>query len=77
MTSEGWEGAEAFHIAADEIFYPETLSGGVPIPALALLEERWAGRVKEINRDWWAENPRRSFFDTAKARRILGWKHDL
>jgi nucleoside-diphosphate-sugar epimerase len=77
LTSEGWSGAEAFHIAADQIFYPASLSDGVEIPALEVLEKHWSGRVKQIDRSWWADNPRRSFFDTSKAQRVLGWKHDL
>lgn len=76
MTSEGWHGAEAFHIASSEIFYPAGLSDGISLPALELLERHWSGRVKRIDRDWWKDNPRRSFFDTSKAERMLGWKHD-
>lgn len=77
LTSEGWEGAEAFHIAAGEIFYPAQLSGGVDVSALELLEKHWSGRVKNVDKSWWDENPRRSFFDTSKAETLLGWKHDL
>lgn len=77
LTSEGWEGAEAFHIASDEIFYPSELSGGVQISALDLLEQHWSDRVTVVDRSWWDDNPRRSFFNTAKAQRLLGWQHDL
>lgn len=77
LTSEGWSGAEAFHIAADEIYYPKELSNGVDIPALDLLDQFWSGRVKHVNREWWEGNPRRSFFDTSKAKKMLGWSHDL
>lgn len=77
LTSEGWTGAEAFHLAANEIFYPASLSDGVEISALNLLEKHWPGRVKVVDRSWWDGNPRRSFFDTAKAQRMLGWQHDL
>jgi nucleoside-diphosphate-sugar epimerase len=77
LTSEGWSGAEAFHIASDEIFYPASLSDGREVPALDVLEKHWPGRVKRIDRSWWKENPRRSFFDTSKAQSVLGWKHDL
>ncbi|WVF71073.1 hypothetical protein IAT40_005870 [Kwoniella sp. CBS 6097] len=77
LTTEGWGGAEAFHIAADEIFYPAALSNGIELPALELLEQHWPGRVKKVDRSWWHGNPRRSFFDTSKAQRILGWKHDI
>jgi hypothetical protein len=77
LTSNGWEGAEAFHIASDEIFYPSELSGGVEMSALDLLDKHWAGRVAQVDRTWWANNPRRSFFNTAKAQRMLGWKHDV
>lgn len=77
LTSEGWTGAEAFHIAAQEIYYPAHLSNDVEITALELLEQYWPGRVKRIDKAWWECNPRRSFFDTSKAERLLGWKHDL
>jgi nucleoside-diphosphate-sugar epimerase len=76
LTSEGWSGAEAFHIASEEIFYPTTLSDGVEIPALELLERFWPDRVKHIDTTWWEGTPRRSFFDTSKAQRLLGWRHD-
>jgi nucleoside-diphosphate-sugar epimerase len=77
LTSEGWTGAEAFHIAADDIYYPANLSENVELPALDVLERHWPGRVKHIDKTWWAENPRRSFFNTSKAQRMLGWKHEL
>jgi nucleoside-diphosphate-sugar epimerase len=77
LTSDGWSGAEAFHVASPEIFYPATLSGGVEIPALELLEKHWSGRVKSVDKSWWKGNPRRSFFDTSKAETMLGWKHDM
>jgi nucleoside-diphosphate-sugar epimerase len=76
LTSDGWSGAEAFHIAAGEIYYPPELSGGVEVPALQLLEEHWSGRVKRVDKEWWAGHPRRGFFDTSKAERMLGWQHD-
>jgi nucleoside-diphosphate-sugar epimerase len=77
LTSDGWDGAEAFHIAADDIFYPAELSDGVEIPALELLERFWPGRVKRVDKSWWEGRPRRSFFDTSKAQRMLGWTHDV
>jgi len=77
LTSEGWSGAEAFHVASPEIFYPATLSNGIEVPALELLEKRWNGRVKTVDKSWWDGKPRRSFFDTSKAETLLGWKHDL
>ncbi|OCF32002.1 hypothetical protein I317_06712 [Kwoniella heveanensis CBS 569] len=77
LTSDGWTGAEAFHIAADEIFYPASMSNGVKVPALELLEKHWPDRVKNVDKSWWEGNPRRSFFDTSKAQRVLGWSHDL
>lgn len=77
LTSDGWSGAEAFHIAAEEVFYPAELSGGVEMSALDLLEKHWSGKVRNVDRSWWEGNPRRSFFDTSKAQRMLGWRHDL
>jgi nucleoside-diphosphate-sugar epimerase len=77
LTSEGWGGAEAFHIASDKIFYPAALSNDVEVSALELLDRHWSGRVKSIDKGWWAKDPRRSFFDTTKAEQILGWKHDI
>jgi nucleoside-diphosphate-sugar epimerase len=71
MTSEGWSGAEAFHIAAEEIWYPASQD-----TALEILAKHWPGRVKRIDQEWWNGNARRSFFDTSKAQRMLGWKHD-
>ncbi|WVR06141.1 hypothetical protein IAU60_003171 [Kwoniella sp. DSM 27419] len=52
LTSEGWTGAESFHIAADEIFYPASLSDGVEVSALDLLEKHWPGRVKTRVLGW-------------------------
>ena len=77
LTSEGWSGAEAFHIAAEEIFFPKELSGGVEVPALDLLEKHWSGKVKYIDESWWRDKPRRSFFDTSKAQSMLGWTHAM
>lgn len=73
LTSEGWSGAEVFHIASDEIYYADDTD----VSALDLLERTWKGRVRNVDRDWWTGNPRRSFFDTSKAQTVLGWKHDL
>ena len=70
LTSEGWHGAEAFHIAAPEIWAPKGKT------ALELLESHWPGKVERIDESWWMDNPRRSFFDTSKAERMLGWRHD-
>ena len=77
LTSEGWSGAEAFHIAAEEIFFPAPLSDGVKMSSLELLQKYWPGRVKRVDETWWASNPRRGFFDTSKAQSLLGWRHDV
>jgi nucleoside-diphosphate-sugar epimerase len=77
LTSEGWSGSEAFHIASEEIFFPPELSDGVKVPALDLVERYWPGRITQIDRVWWEGRPRRSFFDTSKAQRMLGWRHDV
>ena len=86
LTSTGWEGHEAFNIAAPEICWEGGLAPGersdVPLEekkgAVELIESMWKGRVKEdgFNRAWWDGKPRRSTWDSTKAERLLGWDHD-
>ena len=42
--------------------------------SLALLGEHWPGT--EVDKQWWSSNPRRGFWDTSKAEKMLSWKHD-
>ncbi len=84
LTSEGWEGHEVFNIVAPEICW----EGGIHVEekseivlsekvgSLALLEEKWKGKYTGLREGWWEGNPRRSFWDCAKAERMLGWQHD-
>jgi nucleoside-diphosphate-sugar epimerase len=84
VLSEGWEGAEAFNIAAPEICWeggltPESKSD-VPLDgkkgAVELMQSMWAGRVDGWDEAYWEGRPRRSTFSSVKAERMLGWDHD-
>jgi len=84
LTSEGWEGHEVFNIVAPEICW----EGGVKteeqskvvkeekVGSLELIEEHWRGRYNGLREGWWDGRPRRSFWDSTKAERVLGWRHD-
>ncbi len=86
LTSQGWEGHEVFNIVAPEICREGPLDGPDPWgrerakptnpkpEALALLEKYWPGT--KVDAKYWKENTRRAFWDTSKAERLLGWKHD-
>jgi len=87
LTSEGWEGHTVFNVVAPDICYeggvqPEEQSR-VEIEkkkgSLELLEGPWKGRYDEkgLNRDWWEGRPRRAFWDSTKAEKLLGWRHDV
>ena len=78
-------GAEAFWLMADEISWQGGVSeasqrkDGQEDPSassLELLEHFWPGRVKDVRKEWWADNPRRGFFDTTKTKRLLGWSNE-
>ena len=78
LTSEGWSGSEAFYIVA-----PGTLIDAMQVevgegmsspelarkyhPKAALREGYFGGKGAKG----------RGFFDTGKAERMLGWKHDI
>jgi hypothetical protein len=84
LISEGWEGHEVFNVAAPEICWEGGRSNGgdhLPelqgkVPCLQLLEVFWKDRMTGLNKKYWAENPRRTTFDSTKAERLLGWDHD-
>ncbi|WWD16109.1 hypothetical protein CI109_100534 [Kwoniella shandongensis] len=86
ITSEGWEGAEAFNIVADDIAWegglaPESKGqnqeNGKHVTSLELAEHNYKGRYGGIREGWWVEGrERRGFWDCTKAERLLGWKHD-
>lgn len=90
LTTENWHGHEVFYIIADEICWEggldqtrkRTKDEGVraadhKVGSLDLLKTAWKGRYQTVNEEFWAGNPRRSFFDTSKAQRVLGWKHSV
>ncbi|TXT04318.1 hypothetical protein VHUM_04205 [Vanrija humicola] len=77
-------GHEIFHIVAPEIAWEggveegerrkEGEERGKRPDTVELLERYWPGI--EIDRAYWAENPRRAVWTTDKAERVLGWRHD-
>ncbi|WVR05385.1 hypothetical protein IAU60_002399 [Kwoniella sp. DSM 27419] len=85
---QGWStGHEAMYIVAPDIvweggltaeskLYERDENGGPQVPALDLLDHHYSDKVKRVDRSWWAENPRRGFYDCSKAERLLGWVHD-
>lgn len=83
LTSEGWEGAEAFIICSDETAW----EGGVERESL-LMPEYGSDRATSVldlikhtypttrvREEYWKDNKRRSVFDNSKAKRMLGWEH--
>jgi len=87
LTSEGWEGAEVFNIIAEDICWEGGIEEqsrrkeGEPedktVKSLDLLRHYWDGKVGEINEEWWEDNPRRGFWSLEKAKKMLGWQHDV
>lgn len=88
LTSEGWEGHEAFYIVAPDTCWeggvsPE-MAGGEElrgkVRTLELLEkaEGFKGKVGKVRREFWEGEgrERRAPFDASKAERVLGWRHD-
>ncbi|ORY28309.1 hypothetical protein BCR39DRAFT_594225 [Naematelia encephala] len=82
LTSEGWEGHEAFNIVAPEICWeggvsPESKEfGKLETTAVQLVEYSWKGKYDALDEEWWKDRPRRSLWDSSKAERLLGWDHD-
>lgn len=74
LLSEGWDGAEAFYIIADDIL---TEHDDDTATSLDLLVKTWDPlQFGVVDRWYWKDNPRRGFFDCSKAKRLLGWAHD-
>lgn len=84
LTSEGWEGAEAFIICSDETAWeggvtPDSLLNGNEgasdrtTSVLDLIKHSYP--TTKIREDYWKDNKRRSVFDNSKAKRMLGWQH--
>ena len=81
LISEGWSGHEIFVLASQEICWEGGLQlegrfNGERHDSLALLESNWKGRYGKVDKSWWAERPRRGFWDCSKARDVLGWEHN-
>lgn len=78
LTSEGWEGSEAFYIVAPETLIDamqEELGEGISSLELAKKFHSTAAlREGYFEGD---DAKGRGFFDTSKAERMLGWKHDV
>lgn len=83
ITSEGWKGAEAFNIVAPDICWEGGVSAAIPghedlmgkVGSVELMKKAWSGRVGVLHEEYWRENPRRGFWTTDKAEKMLGWKH--
>ena len=81
LTSEGWTGHETFILASNDICWeggldPDQRFNGERPGSLELLKHLWKDRYGNVDEAWWDDNPRRGFFDTSKARNLLGWEHD-
>ena len=61
---------------------PEICYGGTPGDKTAgpgtveLMEEHWAGRYRQIKKEWFERFARRSVWDSTKTESVLGWDHD-
>ena len=82
-------GHEAFFILCDDLvfgreckeieegFYDEAIKNGMDpdtVTAEELVRLYYPGT--KLTEGWWSSsNPRRSFYDTSKAKRMLGWYH--
>lgn len=85
LTSEGWEKHEVFNIVAPETCWEggveqstmrkEGEPPGERAETLALVKKYWPHPV-EIDEAYFANNPRAAIWVSAKAERMLGWKHD-
>ena len=108
LTSEGWDGAEAFNIVGQEMCWEGNADPGVALPlrnhdaahpdslgrpadekqraewetqrgrkagSLEVLKGFWGDRVLRLDQSWWEGRPRRAFWDTTKAEKLLGWEH--
>jgi len=75
ITSEGWTGSEAFYIVAPTTTI--SLNKGEAATTSLELAQHFHSKVP-VKAGWFegGENNSRGFFDTTKAERLLGWKHD-
>lgn len=62
----------------EEGFYDDAIKGGMDpdtVSAEELVRLYYPGT--KLREGWWsAENPRRGFYDTTKAKQLLGWTHE-
>ena len=77
LISSGWDGHEIFNIVAPQIcFAGDALDPEKGPGTLELLEKHWKRRVTNVDRAWFQNDPRRSTWDSSRAERLLGWRHD-
>ena len=84
ITSEGWDGAEAFNVAAPEICWEGGLTPDsksmVPLDekrgTVELVQSMWGEKISGWDEAFWKDRPRRTTFSSEKAERLLGWDHD-
>jgi hypothetical protein len=83
-------GHQAFFILSDDVifgkeskqieegFYDEAIRNGMDpdtVTAEELVRLYYPGT--KLREGWWTDsNPRRSFYDTTKAKQMLGWSHE-
>ncbi|CAK9784956.1 NAD(P)-binding protein [Cutaneotrichosporon oleaginosum] len=84
LTSEGWGGHEVFNIVAPEICWEGSVEeqyidkDGEPpahkVGTLELVRKYWPN--VEVDEEYWRDRPRRAVWDSSKAERLLGWRHE-
>lgn len=84
LTSEGWSGHEVFNVVAPEICWEgsvekqrtkeDGVGEGEKVGTQELVRKYWP--KVEMDEEYWAGRPRRAVWDSSKAERMLGWKHD-
>lgn len=82
LTSEGWEGAEAFIVCSDETAWeggvsPDSIRTDHVVQrdtsVLDLIKHTYP--TTKVREEYWKDNKRRSVFDNSKAKKYLGWQH--
>jgi hypothetical protein len=82
VTSEGWSGHEVFNVVASTICWEGTadaqsrVEGEDKVRTLDLVH-KYCKYTPQIDQEYFEKNPRAALWTSAKAERILGWKHDL
>lgn len=71
LTSEGWEGHEAFFIVA-----PHTRTGQQGSSTSSLELARKYHPKAKLREGWFESEEHKGFYDTNQAERLLGWKHE-